>query len=164
MPIKFTYTMSFEDIREGSKSTGRRAKKVREDIHKLLVSTLHQWSKTGDVTVPVAVAAEVLAEQDAHYSQGIVNWFSVHAGFEYDAKEETFSYTKTTITEEEVLAAKAETFEELTPPKKAQPFNLDEKIKNLIKTAESRRTNGLGEKDVVPAEHIAALKAIVGLK
>lgn len=159
--MKFNFTMSFEDIRKGSKSTGRRAKSVREDIHKLLVSVLYRWSETGDVTVPVQVAGEILADQDNHYSQGIVNWFAVHAGFEYDPKEETFSYTKTTITVDEVKAAKEETFEDLTPPAKAKPFDLDARIKTLIKAAEAKRTKGLSEDDNISSSHLAALKAIV---
>lgn len=160
--VKFNYNMSFDAISNGIKSCKSRSAKVKEDMHKINVSILNRWSETNDVTVPCGKATEAVKGCDAHYAQGLVNWFTVYAGFEWDEETEAFKYTKTTISKDEVVKAKGETFEQLSPPREPKAFNLDERIKNLIRAAKSKREKGIKEGfDNINEDHLKALEAIV---
>lgn len=161
--LKFSYSMSLSDIDKATVSVGRRTQSLRDDIHKVMVSILYNWARAGAVNVACDKANALFEQIDENYRQAYINWFGMHAGFVYDPKEQSFSYSeeKTTINSEQFQAAKAETMFELTPPKAPQPYDLRAKVMNLISTAEKRRKKGLGEDDNVPADLVNGLKALV---
>lgn len=163
MAIKYTYTMSLEEIDKATASIQKRTASIRSDIHSVAVSIMHNWARSGAANVAVAKATALLASIDDNYHQACVNWFGAHGGFVYNTKEKSFSYSpdKTTITPDEYQAARAETMFELTPPKAVQPYDLRAKVLALVASAEKRRKKGVGEKDNVPAELIAGLKSLV---
>lgn len=163
MTVKYSYTMGVDAIPAACKSIKTRTTKMRDDIHKVAVSVLHNWASSGAANVARDQANLLLDAIDENYRQACVNWFGMHAGFVFDTKEGTFSYSadKTTITTAEYQEAKAESMFDLTPAKKVQPYDLRAKVLALVASAESRRKKGVDEKDNVPAELIAGLKALV---
>lgn len=162
--VSFSFTMKPEMIELGQKALQKRSAKTILDQHKINVSILHNWADNGAVNVAAQRAAMVIANCDPYYAQAIVNWYAVHAGFEWDAKEKSFTYTKTKLSAEEWQAAKGEDFKTLTPPSTPKAFNLDEKIKTLITAAENRmkaKAEKRHEDDDISMDHLQMLKAIV---
>lgn len=135
MTTKFSFTMDWDAIEEGSKVLGKKSTAIKLDVHKLCVSTLNKWQLTGDASHAVSTAAKIMANVDAHYAVGISKWFQVYGGFIQNDDGETFTYTKTTITKEDVLKSKAQTFEQVSPPAKPKPLNLVAEIQKLITKA-----------------------------
>lgn len=135
--VKFTFGMSFADIDAGITSIKGRSAKLRKEMHQMNVSVLAQWEKTGDVRQPLIYAAKIVNEMDYH-SQAIADWFATYAGFVWDAKTKAFTATQNTITMDTVKAAKAESFEQLSPPKAVQPLNILAKLDALITSADKR--------------------------
>lgn len=163
MAIKYTFTMSDENILAACASLKTRTSKMRDDIHKVACSILCSWGRNNAANVARDQANALLDAIDENYRQACVNWFGMHAGFVYDTKEQSFSYSpdKTTITPAEYQAARAETMFDLTPAKSVQPYDLRAKVLALVAAAEKRRKKGVGENDNVPVELIAGLKALV---
>ncbi len=160
---KFTYAMTDKAIVDGIADVGKRSKSIRADMHKLAVSILNNWAKSGAANVAAQRAGEFLANADPAFSQKIVNWFSAHAGFEYDSGDEVFTYTKTTLSTAEFQAAKGETMFDLTPDKKAQPaVNLRAMLLKDIKTAKKRRVEGVRDGvDEIDTELLTQVEALL---
>lgn len=157
--MKYSFTMSYEDVAKGAVLTGKRSATLKQDIHKMNVSILHQWMVHGDASHAARTAATLLAATDKYYSQPLVNWFKVHGGFDYDPKneEQPFTYTKTKITADEVKAAKNETFEQLTPAPKAKPMNFLAELQKVIAKADKHLAKSV-EDDEVDAEQVFKVK------
>ena len=161
MAIKYTFNMTDDAIAAGAASVKKRAGSIRKHVHFLNVSILFQWGKTGDAGAMAAKASVMLNSVDGSHKQKVVDWFGMFAGLQLNEEKDGFIYTNTTIDAETFQAAKAETMYDVSPDKEVQVYDLRAKIINLIKSAENKRTKGLGEKDNVSVEDIAALKAIV---
>lgn len=162
--VKFNYKMTPDQIVAGQNSLKRRGAKARDDQHKVNVSILHNWATGGAANVAAERAAYTVNNCDSYYAQAIVNWFTVHAGFAWDADEKKFSYSKTKISADEFQSAKGETFVDLTPPSEPKPFKLDDKIATLITAAENRmkaKADKRTDEDDIDPAHIEALKAIL---
>ena len=157
---KFNYAMNDAEIEAGIKSIGTRTKDLREDTHKICVSVLKAWAKNNDASTAAGRASAILGVVDKYKAQAIVDWFSVYAGFEYDAGEEHFSYTKTKIEVETVQKAQEEPYWQLSPARPAKPFNLPDRIKNLVQAAQSKRKKGVTDEDDIPQDMLEALSAI----
>ena len=158
--MSFSFTMTDTQIEQGIPSIKKRAASIRADIHKVCVSILYRWNQSGDVRAASVRAASLLDAVDPSHAQKIVNWFSVYAGFEYQQEDKSFRYSDTTITEDRVKAAKAETAFDLTKDAEAKPFDLPGKIQNLLKQAKKAAEAG-AEGSNVPEEMIEALARII---
>lgn len=164
MAIKYTFSMSLQDIDKATVSVGTRTQSLRKDIHAVMVSIMYNWARAGAINVARDKFNALFRQIDDNYQQAFINWVSVHAGMVYDEKEETFSYSddRTTINSDQFQAAKAETMFELTPPKKPVPaYDLRAKVMQLVATAEKKRKAGLRDEDNVPPELVTALKSLV---
>lgn len=167
--IKYSFNMPYEAIDAGTKSVGTRSTKLREDIHKLCVSILVRWNDTGDAATAAAKATALLSAVDKYKAQAIVNWFSVYAGFSYDAEEKAFGYTATTI-EMSVVKGQiffngddkpVEPYWKVTPPKDAKPFDLPGKLQNLLAQAQKHRDKGLKDGDDIPPDLMRKLQLVM---
>lgn len=164
MTISYSFSMKNEAIEAAIPALGKRAASTKRDIHFVACSILYQWANSRDVSTAAKRATEMVSDIDPHYSQGLVNWFSVYAGFDWDKDTKGFRYNETIITAEEYQAARLETFEKLTPPKPPVAFDLPAKIEALIKSAEKRREKGVKDGDTCSVEQIAALRSALTAK
>lgn len=160
---QFSFTMTDAQIEKGIPSIKSRAAAIRADIHKLCVSILYRWSEDCAANVAANRAGQLLDAVDGAHKQKIVNWFSVYAGFSWDADENKFVYTSTTISSEKVLEAKKETAFDLTPDQKPVKFDLDDAIRQLIQRAEraASKASEDGAQVTVNDEHLSKLKAVL---
>lgn len=162
MAIKYNFTMTKGDIDSGITSVGKSIASTKKRAHLIMASVLYRWHKDGAANVAAQQATAILAEWDAHWKQGIVNWFGEFAGFEYDEEKETFVYTETTIDLAGVQKARAINFEKFTPPPAPKAFKLDERIANLIDLAEKRaKSKNPHEDDDINQDHLMALKKLI---
>lgn len=164
MTVKYSFAMNDAAISAGIKSIARRSKKLCEDTHKVATSILVAWATDGNANKAKQHANELLKSVDQYAAQAVINWFGVHAKFEW-TKDDSFRYTETTITVEQVQAAKAEPYWNLTPPATLKAFDLNEAIKALIKRAEDaqKKANKAAQAgQEVPENHIepAVLQAL----
>jgi hypothetical protein len=159
MAIKYTFNMSDNDVKKAISSIGSRSKTIRDQMHKVAVSILHNWAENGSVNVAKDRANQMLSECDPAYSQKIVNWFQKYAGFAFENGE--FSYVETQLSTETFQAARAESMFELTKDEAPKPMDLRAMILSLAERAEKKRVKGLTEEDVVPDDLVAGLKALV---
>lgn len=146
--MSFSYTMNDDQIAKGLVSIGKRAASLREDVHKISVSILFRWHESRDARAAVERASALLGVVDGSHKQKIINWFSVYAGFSYDTDTNVFTYTNTTISEEQVKAAKAETAYKLTKDADPKPFDLPGKIQNLLKQAKKAQQAGVSGSNI----------------
>lgn len=158
--MSFSFTMNDDQIAKGISGIKKRAASIRVDIHKVSVSILYQWSQSRDARAAADRAGQLLAAVDPSHAQKIVNWFSVYAGFEFQTEDKSFRYSETTITEDRVKAAKAETAFDLTKDAEPKPFDLPGKIQNLLKQARKAQESGVAGSNV-PEEMIEALAHII---
>lgn len=158
--LTYSFVMTDAQVEKAIPSLTKRTAALRADMHKVAVSILANWAKHGDVATAVRRASAMLTIND-DYAQKVVNWFGLYAGFELDEENGGFVYddTRTTISADQVKAAKAETMFDLTPPKPVKPFNLPERIQSLINAAEKRRKKGVTEGDEIPQEMLNKLKS-----
>lgn len=158
--FNFSFTMDWEQIEEGSLILGKKSAALKLDVHKLCVSTLNKWQTTGDVSHAADTAAKIMKNVDAHFAVGIAKWFNVYAGFQINDDGETFTYTKTTVTKEDVLKSKAQTFEQVSPPAKPKPLNLVAEIQKLVTKAGKHMEKPI-EGDEVDQDTYKALRNIL---
>lgn len=157
--LSYSFDMSSAKIDEAIPALGNRAKSVKADIHKVAVSVLADWHRSGDASTATRRATDML-EVDKHYSQGLVNWFKQYAGFDYDTSSKSFSYTATKIAVEAVKAAKAETFEQLTPPRDPKPMDFLSELQRVINKAEKHMAESV-DGDKVDPDLVAKIKAVI---
>lgn len=160
MTVKFSFTMDWDQIEEGSRILGKKSAALKLDVHKLCVSTLNKWQMTGDVSHAADTAAKIMNNVDPHFAVGIAKWFKVYAGFEINEDGETFTYTRTTISKEDVLKSKAQTFEQVSPPAKPKPLNLVAEIQKLVTKAGKHMEKPV-EGDEVQPEVYTALRNVL---
>jgi hypothetical protein len=134
--VKFNFEMAPAQIEAGIKSIGKRSKSLREDVHKVAVSVLVQWHKTGDVRQPIKFVNSLVKDGEAYYAQALHDWFIAFGEFKYEGGE--FKPGKTKIDMDTVKAAKAQPFWDFSPPKAIKPLDLPAKIAALIRQAEKR--------------------------
>lgn len=158
MAIKYSFSMKNDAIEAAIPALGKRVSSTKRDIHFVACSILFQWGQSNDAKTAARRASEMVTDIDGHYAQGLVNWFTVYAGFEWNSGEKTFRYTDTKISAEKWQAAREETFEQLTPPKEPKAFDLPSKLQALIAQAEKRREKGLNDGDTCSSEMLDALK------
>lgn len=157
--IKYSYAMSDDVVVKAIASIGNRSASIRKNMHHVAVSIMHNWAESGAANVARDRAQAMLDQCDPAFGQKIVNWFTVHAGFEFDAEEKSFSYTRTTTSPEQFQAAKAETMFELTKDADPKPMDLLKDLKRVLAKAKKHRADGDTEK--VPAETVSALETLV---
>lgn len=138
--MSITYEMNDEQVKSAIASIAGRTKTLRQDIHKAAVSILTNWAIDNNANTAKTRATELLAAVDSYKGQAIINWFSVYAGFTY-TKADGFRYDSTTIEVQQVQAARAEPYWELSPPKEFKAFDLTASLLTLLDKAEKAEKN-----------------------
>jgi hypothetical protein len=146
--VTYSFTMDANAIGKAMPNLLRRGKQLKEDLHKVLVSILFTWNKTGDVRPVLQYCNEAL-NVDTYAGQAITDWFGAFGGLTYDPKVKGFAYTDTVVSAENVGLAAEKPYWEFKPPKDIKPWDLSEALRNLIQLAQSKAKKG-GEGINVP--------------
>lgn len=157
---KFSFQMNETQISEGIASVKRRSASVRRDIHKMCVSVGFIWFKNRDAKTAARLATEIVNSIDYH-AQAVADWFTGFYGFQWDAENKEFTYTRTTISEEDLKAAKATSFEEFSPPKPVKAMDILKELDRLISRADNRLKapeEKRSDEDKVSPEEVDALR------
>lgn len=145
-------------------SISKRGKSIQKDIHRTACSIIALWHTNGDVSVAVSKMNALL---DAIPSMGRANafkaWVEAYATFVWDVENSTFAYhpKRTKISLEDAQSACGTPFWEFIKEPEYKPMNLFDDIARLVARADKRRQDGLKDTDVVDADTIKALKAII---
>ena len=143
---------------------GKRGASLQKDIHRAACSIIRRWHDSNDVSVAVRQMNALL---EAIPSMGRANafkaWVEAYATFVWNADDSCFAYhaKRTKISLGDAQAACATPFWEFKKEAEYKPMNLDDLIAALIARADKRRQDGLKDGDVVDADKIKALKAII---
>ena len=145
-------------------SISKRGKSIQNDIHRTACSIVRRWHESGDVSVAVRQMNALLAAVPSMArANAFKAWVEAYATFVWDADNDCFAYHKkrTKISLEDAKTACATPFWEFKKEPEYKPLNLDDMIAALIARADKRRQDGLQDGDVVDADKIKALKAII---
>lgn len=156
----FNYSMTYAQIDLGLAKVQSRSAAIVTDIHKMSCSVLAQWAEDGNAKNAATKAAQIVNGVDYH-AQALANWFGLKAGFEWDAKEKTFTYTKTKITADEFQQAKAETFKDVSPPQEVKALDILARLNSVVSSGESRlkaKEDKRNDDDLVTPEELNVLK------
>lgn len=172
--LTFSFNMSLDSIDRGVEVLQKRDKKTDNDWHMLACSVLRNWATSGAVNV-AAEKATMIVNGAAYRNQALTDWFTVHAGFEWDATSKAFKYTRTKLEHDDVTAedafqsAKGEPFWKLSPPRVVKAFDLDTEIQKLIdkakqrvKAAEDKDEKKYSAEDKISIDRVKALEAALG--
>ena len=164
MATKISLIMTDVKIDDMIASISKRGKSVQNDIHRTACSIIRRWHESGDVSVAVRQMNALLeAIPSMTRSNAFKAWVEAYATFVWDADNSCFAYhaKRTKISLEDAKTACGAAFWEFKKEPEYKPLNLDDMISALIARADKRRQDGLKDGDVVDADKIKALKAII---
>jgi|TARA_Y100000289_G_scaffold2695_1_gene2572 hypothetical protein len=164
MATKITLITTDAKIDDMIASISKRGKSIQKDIHRTACSIVRRWHESSDVSVAVRQMNALLAAiPSMARANAFKAWVEAYATFVWDADNSCFAYhaKRTKISLDDAKAACATPFWEFKKEPEYKPMNLDDMIAALIARADKRRQDGLQDGDVVDADKIKALKAII---
>ncbi len=159
--MKYTGTMSFEDIEKAIPMLAKRGAGFRQDVQKLITSIAVQWIASGNVAHAAKLMSRIATEIEGYYGQAIVNYAQGMFGMNWDAKLKALVYTRTTIDKAVLDQVKKEPFWEFSPPQKIKGFDF---FGDLMKLLDKNQKKLADPTKLTEKDHVASLELVRGIK
>ena len=159
--MKYTGTMSFEDVEKAIPMLAKRGAGFRQDVQKLITSIAVQWIASGNVAHAAKLMSRIATEIEGYYGQAIVNYAQGMFGMNWDAKLKALVYTRTTIDKSVLDQVKKEPFWEFSPPQKIKGFDF---FGDLMKLLDKNQKKLADPTKLTEKDHVASLELVRGIK
>lgn len=162
--MKYSNTMSFEDIEKAIPMLAKRGAGFRADIQKLIVSVARNWHSSGNVAHAAKLLSRIITEIEGYYAQALVNYAQGMFGMTWDQKAKALVYTNTKIDEATLKLVIKEPFWEFSPPKEPKGFDFFADLMKLLDKNQKKlgKPDELTEKDhVAPSAIVQQIKTIL---
>ena len=167
LPKTLDVTVTDEMIAKDIAVVKSKVNTVNNAIQSVLTKVMLRWHQSGDVGTACRFMNTLVLELDgsAVRTNAVKAWVEAHCGFNWVKGEDgksLFTYNKkqTKISYEDVVVAHQNTWSTFTAEKDYVPFNLNDKIQQLINSATKKAEKG-NDADVIDADSLKALQDIL---
>ncbi len=167
LPKSFDVTVTDAMIEKSIADAVSKVTTANNAIQKALTTVMLRWNQSGDVGTACRFMNAIVSGLDgtAVRNNAVKAWIEFHCGFTWvkgDDGNSLFTYNKklTKISYEDVVVAHQSTWSTFTVEKDYVPFNLNDKIQQLINSANKKVEKG-NDADDIDMDSLKALQAIL---
>ena len=166
LPKSFDVTVTDAMIEKFIADAVSKVTTANNAIQKALTTVMLRWHQSGDVGTACRFMNAIVSGLDgtAVRNNAVKAWIEFHCGFNWVKGDEgsLFTYNKkqTKISYDDVVVAHQNTWSTFTVEKDYVPFNLNDKIQQLINATTKKVEKG-NDADVIDMDSLEALKAIL---